>query len=144
MYSECLRLEVAALGVRVLILVTGTVHTKVFDNQPTINIPEKSFFAPIASFLQNLPVETAAMNRMPADQYAQQVVQSIESGASGKVYLGGLSSVFKNVAWWIPNWAWVSSEASITVRCGCDADFVLGSNEYVPQSGTRQAHSGCG
>ncbi|KAF5872415.1 putative short-chain dehydrogenase protein [Botrytis fragariae] len=75
--TDQLRLELEPLGVKAILVITGGVKTKFFDNQPSVKLPDNSPYAPARDM-----VETAAAGHIilstavDVDVYANKVVKN--------------------------------------------------------------------
>lgn len=98
--GETWRLELAPLGVRVMTLVTGGLQTNFVDNVQTPVRPEDSYYSSVWGVISK-PPEKSKYSMDPA-VYARDVFRAIESGASGKVWVGGGAGMARALLWLLP------------------------------------------
>lgn len=104
--SETWRLEMAPLGVRVMTLVTGGIATNFFVNMQTLIFPENSYYKPIKDIIEEVPEENPYGQK--PDLFAQDVLQRVERGATGKQWVGGGAGIARFGLWLLPQGAVVS------------------------------------
>ncbi|KAJ9607304.1 hypothetical protein H2200_008377 [Cladophialophora chaetospira] len=85
-YSETLRLELAPFGVKVLTMATGGVVSNIGSGLP--DLPDDSLYKSLEEHLREKLKNPGGGSRMPTKEYAEKFVKVVESGKSGKVYLG--------------------------------------------------------
>lgn len=97
MFGETLRLELNPFGVRVVSVITGAIDTNIMRNSPVPKLPESSRY--VAAQKQITDLATGAYNeglkRMPAEAFAEKVVNEVLQGANGKIWKGEYSSVVR-------------------------------------------------
>jgi 1-acylglycerone phosphate reductase len=104
--SDTLRLELNPLGVKVITVMVGMVSTRFHENTPLVTLPEDSFYGPVEKFISataKVP-EDMAKHQMPADRFAEELVQEILAGKTGPIYKGGMSSILRLFKWLMPTW----------------------------------------
>ncbi|PON25301.1 hypothetical protein TGAM01_v205987 [Trichoderma gamsii] len=101
--GETWRLEMAPLGVRVMTLVTGGIATNFFVNMQTLIFPENSYYKPIKDIIEENPEENPYGQK--PDAFAQDVLQRVERGATGKQWVGGGAGVARFGLWLMPQGA---------------------------------------
>ncbi|KAH8676121.1 short-chain dehydrogenase/reductase [Xylariales sp. PMI_506] len=74
--AQTLRLELAPLGVRFVTVVTGGVSTNIYDNAP-VNLPEDSFYAPIAATIENREFIKGSVKKIPVEDFARRVADHL-------------------------------------------------------------------
>jgi len=74
--TDQLRLELAPLGVKVILVLTGAVKTKFFDNQPPVTVPADSFYAAGREEIIAAGRGDYFPTPMPVDEYAETVVRN--------------------------------------------------------------------
>lgn len=105
--SETLRLEMVPFGVKVLAVTTGAVKTKGQTYFDDWKLPDDSIYKPIEDTIAARACGHDGVERMDTMAYANQVVNKIESGASGRVWLGTnaagvkFGSVFLPTSWMV-------------------------------------------
>jgi len=103
-----MRLELQPLGINVLTFILGTVKTTFFENVPRVALREESAYKSAAVYVENAAQGKTSPSPMDPDVLAERLVQDMVCGASGKVWRGGLASVVKFIANWMPTWVTVS------------------------------------
>jgi hypothetical protein len=104
--GETWRLEMAPLGVRVITLVTGGIATNFFVNLQTLTFPENSYYKNVKDIIEDYPDENPY--GMKPELFAQDVLQQVEKGATGKHWVGGGASIVRFALWLLPQGAIVS------------------------------------
>ena len=104
--SETWRLELAPLGVRTLTVVAGGIGTNFFVNMQQVSLPETSLYQPIKDLLYTDPDHVPMV--MKPEEFSRQLLHKIESGATGKVWIGGGVGMARAALWLMPQWMSVS------------------------------------
>jgi short-subunit dehydrogenase len=108
LYSETLRLELTPFNVKVLTVVTGAVATSFKANVPTPDLPPDSRYLPVRKHVEDSASGATVRGAMASDKYAEEVVEDVLSGATGKVWRGGSAGLAKFGKAWMPTWMLVS------------------------------------
>lgn len=108
--GEGWRLELAPFGVRVITLVTGGIATKFLDNIKPVELPEGSYYTSIKSLIVTQAEEIDF--GMDPDAFAVSVLRRVESGSTGKYWVGGASCVGRIAMLFFPQWALVSTPST--------------------------------
>ena len=75
--TDNLRVELEPLGVKVILVVTGTVRTRFFENLPASRIPDQSVYASARKEVEYIMSGSVAQqSAIGVDQYAQTVVMN--------------------------------------------------------------------
>ena len=106
--GETMRLELDPLGVRVITVVTGIIETKLHENEKLTELPSTSYYAPLGQWLKERKAGTNRPAGMEVEEYAKLMVNKVESGKNGKIFVGPLTPLFVYMKWWMPTWIWVS------------------------------------
>ncbi|VUC23253.1 unnamed protein product [Clonostachys rosea] len=85
-YSRALRLELQPLGVRVMVLVTGTIRSNIVTHQQR-SLPPGSYYEPVDDVFKWKIWYSQETETMPAEVYAKRVVSET---LKGEGWLGGL------------------------------------------------------
>lgn len=93
-------MELAPLNVRVLTLVTGGVQTNFLNNQPTPELSEDSYYSGIKNVIEEQP-ENIRFGVSP-ESFAQEVIQQVEKGTTGKYWIGGGVNLLHPLVWLCP------------------------------------------
>jgi 1-acylglycerone phosphate reductase len=104
--SEIWRLELAPLNVRVIVLITGGIATKFMSNMPSVELPENSYYRTIRDIIAKEPEEIPFAAKPEA--LAMDVLNYVERGTAGKIWIGGASSMARFAVWAFPTWLLVS------------------------------------
>ncbi|CAJ2511982.1 Uu.00g076070.m01.CDS01 [Anthostomella pinea] len=116
--SRTLRVELAPLGVRFVTLMTGSVHTKLFDNAPT-KLPEDSMYCAVADNVENRDFLKQAQWAEP-DVFAKQVVSDLlRPKPRLDIWRGGMATV----AWVLSSLGWEGMLDSTMIK-GNQLDLV--------------------
>lgn len=107
--SEGLRRELAPFGVRVATVIVGGVQTNIHQNSPQHQLPQGSFYTPVADRISDRATGKDINVRMDDPQvFAKRLIKDLLNGASGKIYRGNISSTMGFLAWFLPSWIMVS------------------------------------
>lgn len=98
--GETWRLEMAPLGIRVITLVTGGIATKFFVNMQTLSFPETSYYKSVKEIIEDNPEENPY--GMKPELFAQDVLNQVEKGTTGKYWVGGGASLARWALWLLP------------------------------------------
>lgn len=90
----------APLGVRVITLVTGGIATKFFVNLQTLTFPENSYYNCVKDIIEDNPEENPY--GVKPEVFAQDVLNRVEKGATGKQWVGGGASIGRFALWLLP------------------------------------------
>jgi NAD(P)-dependent dehydrogenase (short-subunit alcohol dehydrogenase family) len=107
--SETLRLEMRPLGVKTVTVMTGMVRTEFHDNIPAVVLPEGSFYRSVEERVRATTTVEGEMVKwqMPAEKFAEEIVNHVLNGVEGYVYKGGMSAVLRWCKWILPGWVLV-------------------------------------
>lgn len=106
--SETLRLEMVPFGVKVLAVTTGAVKTKGQTYFEDWKLPANSIYKPIEDTISARASGHDGVERTDTMAYANQVANKIESGASGRVWLGSNAAAIKFGSVFLPT-SWMVS-----------------------------------
>ncbi|RFU79398.1 short-chain dehydrogenase reductase [Trichoderma arundinaceum] len=98
--GEVWRLEMAPLGVRVITLITGGIATNFFVNLQTLTFPENSYYKSIKDIIEDNPEQNPY--GMKPELFAQNVLQQVEKGTTGKYWVGGGAGLARFALWLLP------------------------------------------
>lgn len=100
--SRTLRRELAPLGVRVVIIKTGSVRSRLFENSTPTVLPDRSLYAPLRDWIEGRGFATMA-RFMDIEDYAKAVVSELlKDGVRPVIWLGGLVWI----AWFLSWFGW--------------------------------------
>jgi 1-acylglycerone phosphate reductase len=88
MASDIWRRELEPLGVRTVTLITTSVKTQAFDNVEMPRIPETSYYYVIRDYIYRLADGRLQDGAPDPLKYGLQVVNEIDKGTSGEVWVG--------------------------------------------------------
>ncbi|KAB8297997.1 hypothetical protein EYC80_001770 [Monilinia laxa] len=75
--TDQLRVELEPFGVKVILVITGVVKTKFFENQPSVKLPENSLYAPARDIVEHAAAGNVLLeNAEDPDVYANKVVEN--------------------------------------------------------------------
>lgn len=75
--TDQLRVELEPLGVKAILVITGVVQTKFFENLPSVNLPENSVYAPARDIVEHAAAGSILLeNAEDVDVYADKVVEN--------------------------------------------------------------------
>ncbi|EXJ87244.1 hypothetical protein A1O3_04203 [Capronia epimyces CBS 606.96] len=86
--DETLRIELAPLQVKVLTVVTGSISTLITKKSPPPNLPPTSKYLPTEEYMEHLIQGTANFTTSKPAVFAEQVVQDVLNGVTGKTFRG--------------------------------------------------------
>ncbi|KAL7947011.1 hypothetical protein V8C42DRAFT_352434 [Trichoderma barbatum] len=101
--GETWRLEMAPLEVRVITLVTGGIATEFFVNIQTLAFPENSYYNSVKDIIEGEP--EGDHYGMKPELFAQDVLNQVEKGTTGKYWVGSGASVGRLAMWLLPQFA---------------------------------------
>ncbi|KAI1853797.1 hypothetical protein JX265_003869 [Neoarthrinium moseri] len=113
--NDTMRLELRALGIEVLHVVTGGIATKFYTNSGGQKLPEGSLYSPIASHIEaNVGGgEAKAKQTVTAETYARKVVgNALSSRPTTTMWIGGMSFI----SWFGIKFGWDSVRDLIITR----------------------------
>jgi 1-acylglycerone phosphate reductase len=92
----------APFQVKVVPIMTGFVHTNIFNQGHGIELPKESLYWPAHKQINARSAGTDVTEKMDADVYANGVVNDLTKGADGRIYRGGMSSGAKFITTFLP------------------------------------------
>ncbi|KAI1373840.1 oxidoreductase [Hypoxylon crocopeplum] len=102
--SESLRLELAPFDVKVATVIVGVVRTNFFTNTPP-TLPPTSLYTAAETQIADRAAGRDVTERQGApEDFARELVGKVLRGATGRVYVGNLSTVVRVVNAWLPGW----------------------------------------
>ncbi|KAK6008859.1 hypothetical protein QM012_000762 [Aureobasidium pullulans] len=104
--SETLRLEMEPLGVKVLTIVAGNVHTQFWTGEKEVSLPSGSKYEAILQTINDAATGKLSGDRhTPASQFSDQLFTAIDKGQSGVVWQGALAGSVRWITKFMPQWA---------------------------------------
>ena len=110
--TDQLRIELAPFGVKAILIVTGNVRTKLFDNQPSVTLPANSFYAPGRTEIEHAAAGgTIDDSVRDADSgYAESVVSNVlKQHPKTLQWAGGSATMIWFVSTFLWHTIWVST-----------------------------------
>lgn len=105
-------------------VIVGAVKTNIFVNSPEHHLPQGSIYTPAEKEIQKRAVGQDVDSRLGhRDEFAKLLVNRVLSGASGKVYVGNMSKLFRFLTSWLPDWLVVSQRPFPIYSPNSDAEF---------------------
>ena len=104
-----MRLELQPLGVNVITFILGTIKTTFFENAPRIPLAEDSAYRSATMYMENAAQGKTSPMPMDPNVLAERMVQDMVNGGTGKTWRGGLVSMVKFMANWVPTIITVSA-----------------------------------
>ncbi len=88
-----MRVELRPLGIKVLTIMSGSVETSLMENAPKLKLPATSNYLPLEKVLSDRAAGVGFdAQLMKPGIYAQQVVNDVLNGATGKVWRGAYAT----------------------------------------------------
>ncbi|KAJ8060543.1 hypothetical protein OCU04_010859 [Sclerotinia nivalis] len=89
--SDQLRLELEPFGVKVILIVTGVVRTKFFENQPSVRLPDNSPYAPARDIVEPAAAgDVELKTAVDVDVYTNKVVENaLKKNPQTHLWVGG-------------------------------------------------------
>ncbi|CAD6448630.1 8206903f-48bd-4ae8-b69e-0cb7d3398fd3 [Sclerotinia trifoliorum] len=106
--TDQLRLELEPLGVKVILVITGVVRTKFFDNQPSVRLPENSPYAPARDIVEHAAGgDEELASAMDVDVYTNKVVENaLKKNSQTHQWAGGNAWTVWFVSTFFPHTIW--------------------------------------
>lgn len=134
--SETLRLELKPFGVNVITACVGTVKSRFHQNEH-IHLPEGSIFEPAREEIQKVADGTLYKDE-PVDVFVNKFIKRILSGASGRLYEGGMAGMTYLASNYAPAMILVSARGCAYLVCLLGAEQVF-RIELFPTAGALTA-----
>lgn len=107
--SETWRLEFEPLGVRVITVVMGLVKSEFFSAyEADVKLLDNSYYTPAKPMLDKMMKPEPSFLQISAEEYAERVANDIEKGRTGKIWVGGLTTIIRFWGWLFRGWFLVS------------------------------------
>ncbi|KAI1388664.1 oxidoreductase [Hypoxylon trugodes] len=101
--SEALRLELHPLGIKVATIITGAVRTNLAANSPPHILPPNSVYTPAAKEIAARATGADVTDRVGSkEDFGRDLVSKVLRGATGRVYVGNLSTAVRIASSWFP------------------------------------------
>ena len=110
--SETWRLELTALGVKVVTVIIGVVESKWFEGVSPVVLPETSYFRPIEKVISDKRQGKLGEKAMNTEEFARRLVGDVVAGKTGRIHRGSLASTVCLAVWWFPRWILVCTPCS--------------------------------
>lgn len=102
--SDQLRIELKPFDVKIITVITGTIETKFFENQPPVKLPANSPYSPWREQVEVVADGgIAKKDWIPVDEYAQAVVKNaLKTSPQVNQWAGGSASLI----WFLSTFMW--------------------------------------
>ncbi|KAI0531658.1 putative short-chain dehydrogenase/reductase [Xylaria digitata] len=98
--SECLRTELAPLGVRVITGIIGAVHTPIHERAGELNLPTESYYQNLRDRINDVRQGKAKSGSVDTESVCQGIIADIMGCKSGIIWRGGRASTVRWLSWW--------------------------------------------
>lgn len=106
--SECMRTELAPLGVRVITAVVGAVHTPIHERAGELNMPPNSYYQSLRDHINEVRKGTTKPGAVDTETVCKGLIADITGGKSGVVWRGGTATAVRLLSWLAPASVWDS------------------------------------
>lgn len=108
--TDQLRLELEPFGVKAILVITGGVKTKFFENQPSVKLPENSLYGPGRDIVESAAAgDVVLRDAEDVDVYANKVVENaLKKHPQTHQLAGGNAYLVWFVATFLWHTIWVS------------------------------------
>ncbi|KAI0185944.1 hypothetical protein EV127DRAFT_347236 [Xylaria flabelliformis] len=106
--SECMRTELAPLGVRVITAVVGAVHTPIHERAGDLNMPPTSYYQSLRDHINEVRRGTTKPGAVDTETVCRGLIADITGGKSGVVWRGGTATGVRLLSWLAPSSMWDS------------------------------------
>lgn len=116
--TDQLRVELEPFGIKVILIVAGTVRTRFFQNLPESQLPEHSIYGPARKKVEYiLSGNVAQASAVEVDQFAQRVVQNaLKDRPTVYQWVGGSVVSVWTVSTLLWHTAWVGYHGICCIR----------------------------
>lgn len=95
MFDEVLKVEMRPLGVRIVMVVTGSVESNINNEGSGFEGKERSEYREIEGRIGDLAYGKEIPNQVASEVYAERVVEDVLGGAKGKIWRGGNAALVR-------------------------------------------------
>ncbi|KAI0201521.1 putative short-chain dehydrogenase/reductase [Astrocystis sublimbata] len=106
--SECLRTEMAPLGVRVITAVVGAVHTPIHQRAGELDLPQGSYYRNLRDHINEVRKGTTKPGACDTETVCKGLIADITGNKSGVVWRGGTAGGVRLLSWIAPAGIWDS------------------------------------
>ncbi|KAI8626387.1 putative short-chain dehydrogenase/reductase [Xylariaceae sp. FL1651] len=106
--SECMRTELAPLGVRVVTAIVGAVHTPIHERAGELNLPAGSYYQNMRDHLNEVRKGTHKPGAVDPEVVCRELIADITGGKSGVIWRGGTATPVRYLSWLLPAGMWES------------------------------------
>lgn len=100
--GETLRVELAPLGVHVVTVMCGAVHTPIHDKAGELTLPEGSYYRGAQDIIKNQRKGLMKPGSQQVDVTAQNIVADVLGGSNGVIWRGGTATLSRYLTWLLP------------------------------------------
>ncbi|KAI1428719.1 putative short-chain dehydrogenase/reductase [Xylaria sp. FL1777] len=104
--SECMRTELAPLGVRVVTGMIGAVHTPIHERSGELKLPQNSHYESIRDHINEVRSGKTKPGAVDVTSVCKSIIKDIEGGKSGIVWRGGTATATCFLSWFLPSGLW--------------------------------------
>lgn len=138
MMSETLRLELAPLGVAVIMAMLGHIESNIHVNDSWQGLPASSRYKSVEAQMAKTAEGKVGPKKEKAEDFARRFVEDILSGISGQVWRGAMAQTVRVLAYHAPARVLVRDyaifEYCLSLESSC-ADQVRQDGMVLPGSG---------
>ncbi|KAI1112001.1 putative short-chain dehydrogenase/reductase [Nemania sp. NC0429] len=106
--SECMRTELAPLGVRVITVVVGAFHTPIHERVGELNMPPSSYYQSLRDKINEVRKGTTKPGAVDTETVCKGLITDITGDKSGLVWRGGTATGVRILSWLAPSFIWDS------------------------------------
>ncbi|KAI0142904.1 putative short-chain dehydrogenase/reductase [Xylariaceae sp. FL1272] len=104
--SECMRTELAPLGVRVITGVIGAVHTPIHQRAGDLSLSDASYYGNLRDHINQVRQGSHKPGAVDPAILCKELVDDIVGGRTGIVWRGGTATSVRYLSWMLPESMW--------------------------------------
>ncbi|KAF2971904.1 hypothetical protein GQX73_g1746 [Xylaria multiplex] len=106
--SECMRTELAPLGVRVITGIIGAVQTPIHQRAGDLVLSEGSYYQNLRDHINEVRKGTTKPGAVDVASVCKTIVSDVDGEKRGIVWRGGTAAAVRFLSWLLPNGLWES------------------------------------